>query len=60
MKSVSRRSFIATAVGTAVVAGVGGYFAGSATTHAVERVATTVTERIREMVTVTQTVAPKL
>jgi len=60
VKSVSRRSFIATAVGTAVVAGVGGYFAGSATTHAVERVATTVTERIREMVTVTQTVAPKL
>jgi ABC-type nitrate/sulfonate/bicarbonate transport system substrate-binding protein len=61
VKSVSRRSFIATAVGTAVVAGVGGYFAGSATTRAVERVvATTVTERIREMVTVTQTAAPKL
>jgi len=61
VKSVSRRSFIATAVGTAVVAGVGGYFAGSATTRAVERVvAATVTERIREMVTVTQTAAPKL
>jgi ABC-type nitrate/sulfonate/bicarbonate transport system substrate-binding protein len=57
---VSRRSFIATAVGAAVVAGVGGYFAGSATTRAVERVATTVTERVREMVTVTQTVTPKL
>ena len=61
---VSRRSFIATAVGAAVVAGVGGYFAGSATTRAVERVAaaatTTVTERIKETLTVTQTVAPKL
>ena len=57
---VSRRSFIATALGTAVVAGVGGYLAGSATTRAVERVATTVTERVREMITTTQTVAPKL
>jgi ABC-type nitrate/sulfonate/bicarbonate transport system substrate-binding protein len=58
---VSRRSFIATAVGAAIVAGVGGYFAGSTITRPVERVvATTVTERIREMVTVTQTVAPKL
>jgi ABC-type nitrate/sulfonate/bicarbonate transport system substrate-binding protein len=60
---VSRRSFIATALGTAVVAGVGGYFAGSAAARPVERVitaATTVTERVREMVTVTQTVTPKL
>jgi ABC-type nitrate/sulfonate/bicarbonate transport system substrate-binding protein len=57
---VSRRSFIATAVGAAVVAGVGGYFAGSTITRPVERVATTVTERIRETLTVTQTVAPKL
>jgi ABC-type nitrate/sulfonate/bicarbonate transport system substrate-binding protein len=57
---VSRRSVIATIVGAAVVAGVGGYFAGSTTTRPVERVATTVTERVREILTVTQTVAPKL
>jgi ABC-type nitrate/sulfonate/bicarbonate transport system substrate-binding protein len=57
---ISRRSFIATALGTAVVAGVGGYLAGSATTRPVERVVATVTERVRETLTITQTVSPKL